>query len=832
MYSDNNKTVDPTRKLESEDNERPEAHPPPEYFSACRDLFPSSTRRDALRAWDRTTGIGSGGDSTTSGEDKAWEMSSVRVQAALGPLLNHSTTFASGSDASPAASPPQPKRPRPPSSPLFDVSSPLQSRPSPCMIDLSSTPPPAKRARPSNEQVGSGRVEKVKGKAPATREIDLLVGDLGEEQPPVEADLSVEIVRAGKKRDKGKGRAISPAPCAAEFIDLADSSDIELEFPHASTSASIQAKGRKRSPSLVLPSLPTPPPSPLSQILSIIPDVLPAHARSLLESEEGAGDPEKVVGLLLDAKEYPTVTGEKKEEKVEQKDWMDVAKRKREDESPSPLYKRIALDNLYASFPLLPVPLIKSTFVSTAHGPSFFAPSYLSLHTAFEKGEYDSRKLKKPRKAPKAVMHPVVSTKYNEETGQQEAYETEEEEGPPEDLRKEMEWVRAKILKERRETRQAEREAAAAKAEEERVERLNEAARKNGQAVECQCCFDEVAPANTASCDNSHLFCKSCCAANASHQLGQRITTLPCMAPDCTAVFSPPSWHDFLPQKTINGLEKIAQEAEVGKAFEGVEGFETCPFCLYACYIENPHERLFRCERADCRKISCRKCRKVRFFLSNPPLIHLSTVLSVQEGHIPYTCEEADSDRRLLGVHAVAESMTAALIRECPKCKIATAKIDGCDSIYCQCGAHWCYVCRAPIKGYDHFNDRGGEGACPAHDDTDMRNYKEVEEARRAAEAQLDDLTRADTAKLAAEAPERPIVPFVAQAAFGAAAQGLANALHALQQDMQRLQQGWLAVPVPPQQPQVLPGRFPLPLVQPAYAPPAAVAQQPFETDQ
>ncbi|GAA5917606.1 hypothetical protein JCM6882_004873 [Rhodosporidiobolus microsporus] len=827
-----NNPPSPPAQLESDDDEQEDAPPPNEYFTSCRDLFPSSTRRDALRAWDRTKDIGAGGEAGGSSSSGGWDPNSARVQAALGALAELCTTSEEQGvlpRASSSSRRREHKRPHSPSPlPPDDNDEPeLSVRRRPAReIDLSSSPPPpTKRARPSldDEPAQKPRKEKGKGKVKwKSRAVDLVLGDSDDE----DLESSIEMVSPRKRQGKGKGRA--PAPSSdVDLIDLAASSDIELEPARASTSTAGQSRSGRS------PSFPTPPPSPLSQILSIIPDVLPSHATALLDSEEGAGDPQRVIDLLLEAKEYPTIGGEEKKKKVEEKDWLDLAKRKREGEDPSPLYKRMALDNLYASFPLLPAPLIKSSFLSAGNGPAFFAPTYLALTAADSKGEYDARKLKKPRKAPKKVMHLVFKTRVNRHSGEEEAYETEEEEAPPEELQKEMDWVRNKILKERREARQAEREAAAAKAEEERVERLNERARKKGSAVECQCCFDEVAAANTASCDAGHLFCKTCSAANANHRLGDRHATLPCMAPDCKAFFAPRSWRDFLPQKTIDGLEKIAQESEVGKAFEGVEGFETCPFCPYACFIENPDERLFRCERADCRKVSCRKCRK--------------------EGHVPLTCEEADSERRLPGVHAVAESMTAALIRNCPKCKVATAKIDGCNHMTCQCGAHWCYICRALIKGYGHFNDRGGTGGCPTFDDTAMRNFNEVEEARRAAEAELDDRTRGDAAKLAAEAPARPAprypapVAGVANAAHAGAAQAAqiaqiaaqaaADAMHAFHQQWgQRWQFQVPAAPHYPAQPQpqVFPGHYgwyhPAQYVAPA---PAAMAQpQPVETEQ
>ena len=32
-------------------------------------------------------------------------------------------------------------------------------------------------------------------------------------------------------------------------------------------------------------------------------------------------------------------------------------------------------------------------------------------------------------------------------------------------------------------------------------------------------------------------------------------------------------------------------------------------------------------------------------------------------------------------------------LKICPRCKVWTEKIDGCDHIACRCGAHWCFRC-------------------------------------------------------------------------------------------------------------------------------------------
>ncbi|BGP66453.1 hypothetical protein NBRC10512v2_007861 [Rhodotorula toruloides] len=694
--------------------------PPQAFLHFARSLAPTSTRRDALRAWDRTTDV-----AVSFEKDGSISMESQRVQAALGLLVDLLETPNADSLSSPiaagskAASSTAQKRPLSPA-PVLDLD------PMPTHKRVRAGARAAGRAKGVNGTAGG--MKKGKGKE---KEVAVVLGSSDEEEVDPLGDSSIEIIsspvkaRRGVRVNKGKGRAIelepSPEPAAKPAGEILLISDDDEPFDNrAATEA-------------------TPPaaePTPLEQVLFLIPDVLPDHAQALLQSPDYGGNVEAVVYHLLEQNgKYPKIE-EPENKVVEKKDWLDVQDRRRT-ETPSPLYRKMALDHLYAAFPLLPAALIKKTFVSPDCA-SFFAPTYQLLNKRLEAGEYDAQKLRKGRKPPKKTMRLSITNTVDEE-GKSHRVVEEIEAEVPEELKQEIEWLKARLLRERHERLRAEREEKAAQEERERVELLNEQARQNGEAVECGCCFDEVALENSAQCAEGHLFCKTCAVANASDRIGRRQAVLPCMTAECTATFPPATYSSFLPPRMIESLASIAQQVDLDTAFDGVDGFEKCPFCPYACYIENPQERLLRCERPECRKVTCCQCKK--------------------ESHLPLSCVEADKDSRLAGVHAVAEAMSAALIRPCPSCKVPATKIDGCNKMTCsQCHAHWCYVCRKKItNGYAHFS----QATCPQFDDTRMREHKEVEAARLAAQADLDDLTKADAAVLADEAPVRgpPVFP-------------------------------------------------------------------------
>ena len=117
----------------------------------------------------------------------------------------------------------------------------------------------------------------------------------------------------------------------------------------------------------------------------------------------------------------------------------------------------------------------------------------------------------------------------------------------------------------------------------------------------------------------------------------------------CSAGFSFAEKKRFLDKGLRTALDRIEQEAVLREA--GIENLETCPFCPYAAeYPPVEQDKEFRCEMPDCRKVSCRLCRK--------------------ETHIPKSCAEAAAtEEGLTARREIEEAMSDALIRKCNKCK-------------------------------------------------------------------------------------------------------------------------------------------------------------------
>lgn len=75
-----------------------------------------------------------------------------------------------------------------------------------------------------------------------------------------------------------------------------------------------------------------------------------------------------------------------------------------------------------------------------------------------------------------------------------------------------------------------------------------------------------------------------------------------------------------------------------------------------------------------------------------------------EPNHIPLRCEEVEKEKETSYRTFVENKMTEAMIRTCWHCKKRFFKVEGCNKMTCTCGASMCYLCRKPIKDYDHFS--------------------------------------------------------------------------------------------------------------------------------
>jgi TRIAD3 protein (E3 ubiquitin-protein ligase RNF216) len=223
---------------------------------------------------------------------------------------------------------------------------------------------------------------------------------------------------------------------------------------------------------------------------------------------------------------------------------------------------------------------------------------------------------------------------------------------------KELNAAKRKIESEMAKRRKAE--------EEEQAEADNRShAEANNQMGECACCFDDV-PLNrmiTCTGDTAHPYCLECPKRQIETQMGLSNCRPKCFGvDDCNGAFTRKDLQKVLGDKTFERLEHLQQQEDLAAA--GLDFLSECPFCDFK--MECPPvevDKEFRCQNKKCGKTSCRLCEK--------------------ETHIPLTCKEADKDGQIKLRHIVEEAMSAALIRQCNRCKHPFVKEYGCNKMTC-----------------------------------------------------------------------------------------------------------------------------------------------------
>ncbi|WOO78862.1 E3 ubiquitin-protein ligase [Vanrija pseudolonga] len=438
-------------------------------------------------------------------------------------------------------------------------------------------------------------------------------------------------------------------------------------------------------------------------VVDIIPDICPDWVKTNLTQQIAALAPTSnvpgqdavriVIDMAFALDAYPkagaaAAKAAPQDREAEDSQYTDPNYRK--DKRTGLSYRSQALEVLESHFLMIPVGFIRQTFQT---GGGFqLIPTYLILLRQQAGGPGLFAPLKKGRTETKGKNHalPDEDEWFNDPIVVRGGPDYHDPSGYVE-LRREKKQLIALMNKEK-ETKEAEiaaakaaqeKEAAAAKAKEDAI--------KTGNAAECGCCFDMEPLSEMVSCDEGHLFCKTCVKSLAESKLGEQLTAISCMdMSGCANLFTEGVLAQVLPTKTLELYHRLKQYKDLEMA--EIDGLESCPFCPYAVVIDNEAEKLFHCLNTTCLKVTCRKCKR--------------------PDHIPKRCEEVEADLKLDKRHAVEEAMSEALMRKCPKCSKPYVKEHGCNKIMCHsCNTMSCYICQKAIpEGYAHF-DQGRPAA-------------------------------------------------------------------------------------------------------------------------
>ncbi|CAL1588793.1 unnamed protein product [Knipowitschia caucasica] len=207
--------------------------------------------------------------------------------------------------------------------------------------------------------------------------------------------------------------------------------------------------------------------------------------------------------------------------------------------------------------------------------------------------------------------------------------------------------------------------------------------KKDGQLIECGCCYGDFAFEKMTQCSDGHLFCHECLVNYAQEAVfGSGKSQLSCMSANCPCSFPVCELNKVLPENIL--CKYYERQAEEAVAATCADELVRCPFCSFPALLDKGISR-FSCPNPRCRKESCRKC-------------------NVQwKEHIGKTCEQVLEQDEIRMRVLFEERMTAARVRKCTKCGTGLVKSEGCNRMSCRCGGFMCYLCRDAISGYNHF---------------------------------------------------------------------------------------------------------------------------------
>ncbi|KAF2980912.1 hypothetical protein EK904_014703, partial [Melospiza melodia maxima] len=123
---------------------------------------------------------------------------------------------------------------------------------------------------------------------------------------------------------------------------------------------------------------------------------------------------------------------------------------------------------------------------------------------------------------------------------------------------------------------------------------------KDGQMIECRCCYGEFAFEELTQCADGHLFCKECLIKYAQEAVfGSGKSELSCMEGSCTCSFPTSELEKVLPENILCKYYERKAEEEVAAAC--ADELVRCPFCNFPALLDSDVKR-FSCPNPRCRK--------------------------------------------------------------------------------------------------------------------------------------------------------------------------------------------------------------------------------------
>ncbi|KAH9675268.1 F5D14.10 protein [Citrus sinensis] len=182
-----------------------------------------------------------------------------------------------------------------------------------------------------------------------------------------------------------------------------------------------------------------------------------------------------------------------------------------------------------------------------------------------------------------------------------------------------------------------------------------------------------------------HFFCSKCMKTYSGIYVSEgTVNKLQCPDAKCRGMVPPNVLKGLLDEKEYESWEYLMLQ----KTLESMTDVAYCPRCQTPC-IED-EDRHAQCSKCFCS--FCTVCREKW---------HVGKECSSFELKLQML-EKRKEPELIYEVLSLKEILRAA--KQCPTCKMAISRIDGCNKMVCvNCGKPFCYGCNEAVEGYDHF---------------------------------------------------------------------------------------------------------------------------------